>query len=817
MKQKTGTGVQGFQNRLFCRISVISFFLLPGLAQSVPANGTDANASNEQFKFLRIGEVQPRGWLLDQVRMDMTNGYGPVMDKLTWRIELPIFDSAKKTDLPKPKIGAPWWNGETTGIWVDGMVRSAYLSGDEAAKRQVDEMVTKILAMQDADGYIGIYPKTMRFESPIGSQTGELWAQACLYRGLLAYYELTGREDVLEAVKRATKMVMSKYGPDKPYWRESTGRGGPPHSLMFTDVCEWLYRLTGDPSYVAFAKFFYDGYCVSTEVREFDVQLRNLSNADKPFNGHGAHTMEHMRVPLFLAAVTGEAKYRTAAENFFPKLRRHLTAGGACISDEDILERAGSPYIGSEYCAQAELLYTLQAGTEKTRSAGMADAIEVLAFNYAEGARLQNGKGVQYCSLDNQYEASAKSHGGRLKLSPTHEDVAVCCSSWAIRFFPYFTDALWMKTAAGDGLVAVNYAPNELQTKIKDVKIKIASETSYPFEDEIRMTVTPEKPIKCSIRLRIPAWAGSMSVAADGATAVDDNGWRVLTKEWKAGDRITVSFKPDVELKKMANGEVYWKRGPLVYALPISSESKQIKAYPVAGFGDYEYTPKADVNWDYAAEENGAPFQCVKTAVQGNPWTTAPVRLTGSLINRKTGQSEPVELQPMGVNLLRRVAFPEAKGAKALEAQTQALKSELNLARSAKVTASTSAKSSPPEALVDGAAQGFPENPAAEWSSSRETTGAKVKLTWAKPVTIEDVWLFDRPNEKDQVQAAWINFSDGTSAMVGELPNDGTAPFQLNFPEKIVTWMEVIITRVGQKTMNAGFSEIAVFQKVPTE
>ncbi|HNX52195.1 MAG TPA: glycoside hydrolase family 127 protein [Pontiellaceae bacterium] len=772
-----------------------------------------AEAPADQFKFLHVGEVQPRGWLLEQIRMDMTNGYGPVMDKLTPKHILPtFFDSAKKTTPDKT-----WWPGETTGVWLDGLVRAAYLSGDEPAKRRADELVTQILAMQEADGYLGVMPKAERFQSPIHVQNGDLWTQACLYRGLLAYYELTGREDVLSAVQRATQLVMSKYGPDRPYWPGSIGRGGPPHSLMFVDVCEELYRLTGDRSYVAFAKFMYDGYNAIPEVREFDSLLKNLSDPNKPLNGHGAHTVEHMRVPLFLAYTTGEAKYRAAADNFLLKLSRHQNAGGACISDEDILERAGSPYIGSEYCTQGFLVFTLQSGVEKTRDVKAADAAEVLAFNYAQGARLRDGKGNQYCSVDNQYAAVSKKNGGRMKLSPTHEEVAACCSVGALCFFPYFTDGLWMKTADGRGLVAVNYAPNELRTSIKDVKIQITSDTGYPFEDEIRMTVTPEKPVACSIRLRIPAWAGSMNVVAAGATMVDDSGWRVLTKEWKKGDHITVSFKPDVERKTMANGEVYWKRGPLVYALPIPSESKQIKTYPVAGFGDYEYTPKAGAFWDYAAEEKGEAFNCVQSAVQGNPWITAPVRLTGRLINRKTGQSEPVELQPMGVNLLRRVAFPQVKGAKALEAQAQALKSDLNLARSAKVAASTSASSSLPEALVDGVAQGLPDNPAAEWTSNQETTGAKVKLTWAKPVKIEDVWLFDRPNEKDQVLAAWINFSDGTSAMVGELPNDGTAPFQLNFPEKIVKWMEVIITRVGPKTMNAGFSEIAVFQKAPTE
>ncbi|MFA6173540.1 MAG: beta-L-arabinofuranosidase domain-containing protein [Kiritimatiellales bacterium] len=776
-----------------------------------------ADAPREQFKFLRLGEVQPRGWLLEQIRMDATNGYGPVLGQLTDRLEPAIFDSAKKTDLVKPKIGAPWWNGETTGNWLDGLIRIAYLSGDAAAKKQVDELVTQILAMQDTDGYLGIYPKAYRFKSPISGDNGEFWTQACLFRGLLAYYEFTGRADVLAAVERAAKLMMSQYGPDKPYWPEKIGRGGPGHNPMFVDICEWLYRLTGGQSYVTFAKFIYDGYCEPAEVKEYDVQLRYLSDPNKPFHGHGAHVMEHLRIPLFLAYTTGDAKYKAAAENIFPKSVKHLVAGGSCISDEDILERPGSPYIGCEYCTSLEFLSTLQSDVEKTGQGKMADAIEVMAFNSAQGARQRDGKAIQYCTVDNQYEATAKTRGGRMKLSPTHEDVAVCCPVTAMKFFPYFVNELWMKTSDGGGLVAVGYAPNELQTKIRDVKIKITSDTGYPFEDEVRMTITPEKPVACSIRLRIPGWAGSMSVNAPGAKTADDGDWRVLTKEWKAGDRITVTFKPDIELKKMANGEVYWKRGPLVYALPIAADIKQIKSYPVAGFGDYDYMPKAGAFWDYAVEENSAPFQFIKTAVQGNPWITAPFRLTGNLINRKTGQSEPVELQPMGVNMLRRVAFPEAKGVRALEAQAQLLKSELNLARTATVKASSTAGGYTAQAVADGVAQGHPENPTAEWAGNHETTGAKVRLTWDKPVTIEDVWLFDRPNMVEQVQAVWINFSDGTSAMVGELPNDGTTPFKLNFPEKIITWMEVIVTKTTPKTVNTGFSEIAVFKQAPEE
>ena len=77
---------------------------------------------------------------------------------------------------------------------------------------------------------------------------------------------------------------------------------------------------------------------------------------------------------------------------------------------------------------------------------------------------------------------------------------------------------------------------------------------------------------------------------------------------------------------------------------------------------------------------------------QGNPWIKPSVRLTGNLVNIKSGRSEPVELVPMGASLLRRVAFPDMAAIRAVAAQAGLLKGEVNLARQARVTASSSAK-----------------------------------------------------------------------------------------------------------------------------
>lgn len=776
----------------------------------VPARTARAGGSNSVFQFLKVGEVHPRGWLLDQIRMDATNGYGPVLDKLTDRCELPVFDCRHKSELAKPKHGEVWWNGETTGNWLDGLIRTAYLSGDAAAKRQVDGMVARILAMQEEDGYLGTYPKGLRYEQPVTTKNGELWSQTCLFRGLLAYHELTGRRDVLEAVRRASKLMISKYGRDKPYWKEGAvgAGGGPGHDLMFVDICEWLHRLTGDQIFVEFARFLYDGYSDLIELRERDIQLRHLADMNVLFEGHGAHVMEHLRVPLFVHYATGDAKYRTAAENCFPKTARHLSAGGACISDEGIGRRPGSPYIGCEYCTMLELLHSLQSGLEKTGRASPGDWIELLAFNSAQGARQRDGKAIQYCTADNQFQATRQGIGSRFKLSPTHDDVAVCCPVTALKFFPYFVNQLWMKTTAGDGLVAVSYAPNELQTTVHGLKVRIETDTAFPFEDEVRMTVTPEKPVKFTLRLRIPAWAGSMKVEAAGASVAGADGWKVLTKEWQPGDRAVISFRPGIERKAMANGETYWKRGPLVFALPIASERQAVRNYAVGGFADYEYTPKAGACWDYAVEEGSGAFRFETTAVKAHPWIDPPVRLVGTLFNRQSNADEPVALVPMGTSILRRTTFANMK-------LIRTMQGDANLARKARVEVPSCAGGYRAEALVDGIAEGFPNNLAAEWASKGGGVGTKVKLVWPQPVTIGSVWLFDRPNPADHVRAAEVHFSDGSAAQVGELPNDGATPFKLTFPERTVTWMEIVVTQVGPRSKNAGYSEIAVFRKEP--
>lgn len=764
-------------------------------------------ASTPYFTPLSVGEVRPQGWLKTQLEQDMISGYLPHLPELTDYVTLETFNAAAKESMYKPPIGAVWWSGEQTGCWLEGYIMTAYFSENTEAMQAVDQLVDQALSYQEADGYLGVYDRDSRFQQPIGLVNGELWAQTALFRGLLAYYELTGRQDVYDAVKKAVDLSISKYAGLK-YWPNKIPRGGAPHSLMFVDICEWFYRTTGDSEYLDFAQELYDEYNNRNSVFEYDTLLKNLADEEKLFNGHGVHVLEHVRVPYFLYHATGDSKY-DAVNNYPMKIERHLNAGGAVIGDEDILQRVAGPEIGCEFCTMHELQHSMQSVLQKTAQAFAGDWIERVAFNAAQGARMKDGRAIAYLSSDDQPEASvARGHGMRFKYSPTHEDVALCCVNWAGRMYPYYVHGMWMKTSDGTGLAATAYGPATLKTKLNGLNVTIEENTIYPFEDQIEFTVTPEQSLAFPIFFRNPGWSNDTKVFAAGAEITREDGFIKVEKNWQPGDRVILKFDAEIKQQQLQGGNTYFTRGPLTYALRIPEKTKTIRTYD-NGFADYDLIPATGKATEYALPEGGTTFTLQKGSTDPNrPWEHCGLALTGSLQNRTSGEIETVKLVPEGTALLRQTTF-------ALAAQIWDLSVPENLALLAQVEASSQSARHPASAVNDGVASGHPEDPGAEWSSQFETTGAKVRLTWNKPITIENVWLFDRPNANDHIQAAWVNFSNGSHIIAEGFDNEGVTPVLLNFPEKTVTWIEVIVTKTGPNTRNAGFSEIAVFKDEP--
>ncbi|TMB23334.1 MAG: hypothetical protein E6J65_13825 [Deltaproteobacteria bacterium] len=132
-----------------------------------------------------------------------------------------------------------------------------------------------------------------------------------------------------------------------------------------------------------------------------------------------------------------------------------------------------------------------------------------------------------------------------------------------------------------------------------------------------------------------------------------------------------------------------------------------------------------------------------------------------------------------------------------------------NLAITAQVTVSSENTANNQGGLkaIDGVIDGAPHDPAREWVTLNELSGAWIQLGWPSSVSIAQVNLYDRPHWAENILAGTLSFSDGTSISVGALPPNGNV-LPVTFPPKTVTWVRFTINQ-AQGTAT-GLSEIQV-------
>ena len=153
--------------------------------------------------------------------------------------------------------------------------------------------------------------------------------------------------------------------------------------------------------------------------------------------------------------------------------------------------------------------------------------------------------------------------------------------------------------------------------------------------------------------------------------------------------------------------------------------------------------------------------------------------------------------------------------------QPDPVKSENNIALRANIIVSSASRKYRPftelieyfgEGAIDGVVDPESKNKLNEWVSDEEGKSAFLRLIWEKPEKISKIWLFDRPDPKEQITSGMLVFSDGSTINVSELPNDARSCKEIVFPEKSVTWLSFIVTGVSKTTKNVGLAEIAVFK-----
>jgi len=143
----------------------------------------------------------------------------------------------------------------------------------------------------------------------------------------------------------------------------------------------------------------------------------------------------------------------------------------------------------------------------------------------------------------------------------------------------------WTYAKASDGVYVNMYIGSTVMLdNAAGTDVEIVQKTDYPWNGKVAVTVNPRDPARFSVRLRIPNRStklytsvpevkGIVSLAVNGKPVrpVIDKGYAVVTREWKAGDRIDLELPLQTQritaTDQIAStrGKVALRYGPMIY------------------------------------------------------------------------------------------------------------------------------------------------------------------------------------------------------------------------------------------------------------
>ena len=466
------------------------------------------------------------------------------------------------------------WAGEFAGKYLTGAVQVLRTTNDPRLKAWLKEFVHRLVALQADDGYLGPWPAGHRLtnsapNSVFENSTWDTWGHYHVMMGLMLWHEETNDKEALACATRIADCLCGKYlGKKKPRLVE-TGRTemnlAPVHSLCI------LYRKTKKEPYLRMARQIVDEFGVKQKGAHLAGDYLEQPLTGKEFFETPKPRWESLHPIMGLVElywITGEDKYRQAFEKTWwsiVKLDRHNNGGFS--SGE---QATGNPYhlAAIESCCTIAWNAMTVEMLKLTGNSVVADELELSLLNSVIGMHSSTGRWATYDTpMNGLRRASAHSISFQAREGTSELN---CCSVNTSRGFGLLGD--WGLMKQKDTLVLNYYGPSDLSATLKrGVFVTLTQETGYPVDGKILIRVKPSESCEFGLKLRIPAWSSKSSVRINGETVrgVKPGTYLTMTRRWKPGDRIHVSFDMSLRFWRGENeckGQTSVYRGPLLLA-----------------------------------------------------------------------------------------------------------------------------------------------------------------------------------------------------------------------------------------------------------
>jgi Uncharacterized protein conserved in bacteria len=470
---------------------------------------------------------------------------------------------------------------------IEGASYSMQTFPNKKLAKYIDSVLVIVAAAQEPDGYL-YTSRTMNPKHPhewAGSKrwekeevlSHELYNLGHMIEGAIAHYQATGKRNFLDIAIKYADCAERSIG-DKPGQVTVV----PGHQIAEMALAK-LYVVTGQKKYINLAKFLLDKRGYTENKEEYNQAYKPVLQQDEAV-GHAVRAAYMYSGMADVAALTGDKGYIDAIDKIWDNIvnkKLYITGGiGATSNGEAFGENYELPNM-SAYCETCAAIGNVYLNYRLFLLHGEAkyyDVLERTLYNGLISGVSLDGGGFFY---PNPLESI-----GQHQRQPWFG--CACCPSNICRFIPSIPGYIY---AVHNNDVYVNlFMANSSDLKVNGKNVTLKQSTSYPWNGDIKLEVSPKGKQNFAMKIRVPGWVqgsvvpGNLYSYTDRKTlgytvkvngkVVESNiekGYFTIPRTWKKGDVVEIHFDMEVrtvkanQLVEADRGKISVERGPLVY------------------------------------------------------------------------------------------------------------------------------------------------------------------------------------------------------------------------------------------------------------
>ncbi|MFB9274132.1 glycoside hydrolase family 127 protein [Cohnella cellulosilytica] len=486
-----------------------------------------------------------------------------------------IANFAKAGGRIEGKFEGIYFNDSDVYKVLEGVAYSLLLERDAELEAEADRIIELIASAQEPDGYLCTY---YTLAAPDAKWTDmekhEMYNGGHLIEAAVAYYEATGKRQLLDVACRLANHYDSLFGPGKRHWVEG-------HEEIELALIK-LYRTTGEERYWKLACWLLEergrGHGVGAiwdkpewgpAYCQDDVPVREIEKV----TGHAVRAMYLYSGMADAVRVSGDPAYVDALHRVWAhtvERNMYVTGGiGPSRHNEGFTHDYDLPNESAycETCAAIAMVFWNHRMNLLFGDGKFADVVEREMYNGALAGISLSGDRFFYV---NPLASQGEHH--RVPWFDTS-----CCPTNLARFLPSIGQYVYARTP--EGIVVNQYVRGEAEITLENgIGVKLKQATAFPWSGTIELEVSPETSGAFAIRLRVPEWCRGYRVQVcgevlSGAEASVERGYLSIERHWSAGDTILLELDMPVEVVRSRQevqeneGRIALQRGPIVYCV----------------------------------------------------------------------------------------------------------------------------------------------------------------------------------------------------------------------------------------------------------